>query len=497
MNKRHTYCNPLSLPDIPRGKDDWYSFERGMFSHENKPESVTTPDYRSISDPTVFYHDGKWYLYPSYGMAWVTEDFENWKHVKTEPYCPKYSPCITPWKDKFLLTSWKCPLYVGDTPTGPFTELGEFIRPDGTTFTPCDPCIFTDDDGRIYMYAFASLPRKDRPGEFMSRTVGYELDREDPRRVVRGPVNVLIQNTEEHVFERFGAYNQDEEFGWIEGPHMLKHNGRYYMIYAAPDTAAPNYCMAVAYSDEGPLSGFQYQKRNPLTIHLTGIVKGAGHGCVEHGPGGSLWAFYTVIAPSTFVYERRIGMDLVDVDENGELFCPNGVTDTPQYVPSEHTDKHPGMNATGDLPLTAWRRPEVSSAREGREGFYAADESSITWWQPNADDKEPTLTVDLSATYKVSASRIWWKDVGLDYAKGILPGAIRYVIEGFDGEAWYTLLDRRDLGEDRNIDYCDFDTGVCRKVRLRITAWPKGITPAVIDFTVFGKRYVKGRQHTR
>ena len=81
----NTGCNPLPIPQIPRGKDDWYPFEHGMFSHENKPESVKGPDYRTVSDPTVFYHDGKWYLYPSYGMAWVSEDFANWKHVRTEP----------------------------------------------------------------------------------------------------------------------------------------------------------------------------------------------------------------------------------------------------------------------------------------------------------------------------------------------------------------------------------------------------------------------------
>ena len=42
-----------------------------LFSHDIPPEGVNTPNYRSISDPTVFYHDNKWYLYPSYGMAWV------------------------------------------------------------------------------------------------------------------------------------------------------------------------------------------------------------------------------------------------------------------------------------------------------------------------------------------------------------------------------------------------------------------------------------------
>ena len=120
-NLEKTYCNPLSLPDIPSGKDDWYRFETAMFSHETPPDGMGGPYYRSISDPTVYYYGGKWYLYPSYGMAWVSEDFYNWKHVRTEPYCGKYSPCITKWGDKFLLTSWNCPLYVGDNPLGPFT----------------------------------------------------------------------------------------------------------------------------------------------------------------------------------------------------------------------------------------------------------------------------------------------------------------------------------------------------------------------------------------
>ena len=55
----HTFVNPLPMPCIPRGKDEWYPYEHGMFSHENKPASVTGADYRSISDPTVFYHGGE------------------------------------------------------------------------------------------------------------------------------------------------------------------------------------------------------------------------------------------------------------------------------------------------------------------------------------------------------------------------------------------------------------------------------------------------------
>ena len=163
---RKTYCNPLSIPSIPRGTDGWQIMD---FTGEEPS------DYRSISDPSVLYENGRWYLYPSYGMAWVSEDFYNWKHVRTEPYCGKYSPCITKWGDKFLLTSWNCPLYVGDNPLGPFTLLGSFILPDGTEFVPCDPCIFTDDDGRIYMYACNAV-YKEGIENHIGQIVGWELD---------------------------------------------------------------------------------------------------------------------------------------------------------------------------------------------------------------------------------------------------------------------------------------------------------------------------------
>lgn len=481
----HTWCNPLPIPSIPRGKDEWYRLEPEMFSHENKPARDTYPDYRSISDPTVFYHDGKWYLYPSYGMAWVSEDFCTWHHHRTEPYCPKYSPSIVPWKGKFLLTSWKCPLYLADTPLGPFEKLGDLIRPDGSTFTPCDPGIFADDDGRLYLYTAERWAREDGAGKEML-IAGYELDRDNPRQIVRGPVRILTLDAENHPWERMGRHNQDSTFGWVEGPHLLRHNGRYYMIYAAPDTRMANYAMAVYYSDESPLDGFQCQRRNPLTVHTEGIVSGAGHGCVERGPNGTLWAFYTIATPYTHHYERRIGMDLVDVDENGELYCPFGVTDTPQFAPGYVKDPTLNGNTPALLSLTGGIRPTASSASIGRDPLYATDEHNITWWQPAADDEAPWIECDLEAAYRVSAVRLFWRDVGLDYAKGITPKPIGFILEGCRKGEWFTLLDASDNTEERNIDYRIFDDAICDRVRLRITSWNRDMAVGLCDFTVFG-----------
>lgn len=482
----HTYANPLSLPEIPFGTDDWLAKQPGMFDGYRKPPENRNPDYRSISDPTVFYWEGKWYLYPSYGMAWVTEDFERWEHVRTTPYNPKYSPSIVPWKDgKFLMASWNNPLYVSDTPLGPFRELGAYILPDGSPFLPCDPGIFADDDHRLYLYAVRCLD-DDGPVGLRVDIVGYELDWDNPRQIVRGPVELIRMDPERKPWERHGLYNQDRSFGWCEGPHLLKHNGRYYLIYAAPDTCDASYCMAVYVSDQSPLDGFACQKRNPLTAHRGGVVTGAGHGSVEHGPGGTLWAFYTIAAPYLHRYERRIGMDLVDVDENGELYCPFGVTDTPQYVPGFRKDPAAG-NAPGYRNLTAAVRPTASSSKEGREAVYATDENNLSFWQPEKGDLSPTLECDLSGLFDVGAVRIFWRDVGLDAAAGKLPEPIRYLLEGWNNGEWFPLIDRRENTEETNIDYRAFPVRACRKVRLTVTGWNRALGLGVIDFAVFGK----------
>ena len=71
-------------------------------------------DYRETADPTVIYEDGKWYLYPSCGMAYWTEDFCTWNHAKIEPYDCGYAPTVVKHKGKFYLCACGSPLYVSD-----------------------------------------------------------------------------------------------------------------------------------------------------------------------------------------------------------------------------------------------------------------------------------------------------------------------------------------------------------------------------------------------
>lgn len=468
-----TYCNPLSVPDIPRGIDGKNAM---AWSGEQ------TRDYRSIADPSVLYFEGKWYLYPSYGILWESEDFVNWKSIPCTPYeAPGYSPAPLVHNGKVWLAVHSRPMFVADSPRGPFTEVGNLVKPDGTEFTVLDPALFKDDNGRIYLYwaDFAINPA----GKKVLATMGAELDPARPNRLITEPKFLFGFDTA-HEWERFGAHNQDVENGWCEGQWIIKKNGRYYLIYSGNGTQFETYAQGVYYSDEGPLSGFTYQKNNPLTQRLHGLVSGAGHGCVVEGPNDTLWAFYTVRMCAAHVYERRIGMDRVYIDENGELYC-KGITDTPQYAPGEVLEGDAGL-----LPLTFQLRGRVraSSMREGHESFYALEQNLNTWWQPADSDPLPQLTVRLAANYRVSASRVIWQDTGLHYDAGIVPGPIQYKIELLQGEDWVTLLDCSENDTDLLIDYRTFPSQCGTEARLTVLGAPDGIRPGVISFSVFGTR---------
>ena len=139
-----TYCNPLSIPDVPSG--------RWLDTDLTRRDPRDFKDYRSISDPSVVYHDGKWILYPSYSVAYVTEDFVNWEHVDIGVPHMRYSPAVACFRGKWYLAGHSMSeLYVADSPTGPFTLCGHFHDHLGNLVKHSDQCLFADGE-HLYMY---------------------------------------------------------------------------------------------------------------------------------------------------------------------------------------------------------------------------------------------------------------------------------------------------------------------------------------------------------
>ena len=502
----NTYCNPLSIPDYPYcGKElpfaeqflpvtgEWKETNEAIFFAPVRP-------YRSFADPDVVFHDGKWYMYGTCNCAYVSSDMYRWQRHNLIPqkfdaagqlkegreltnhekmlYENWIAPAVTYFKDRFLLVrSSTNAIYSSTSPFGPFEKCGTLTKPNGEALWCDDPAFLVDGD-RIFLYFGCGV---------QSGIQGVELDAQDPTKCLTDPVRI-IEFDSQTIWQCTGARYQESDCGWIEGANALKHNGRYYLTFAANGTRYDTYNTGVYYSDESPLSGFHIQKNGPFCEKRLGICKGAGHGSIVKGPSDSIWFFYTSVAASTHMYERRVGMDKVIVNREG--FLEVITTDDPQWVPGI-TDADTIDNAAGIRALTYQNPAWATSALKGREPFYTTDESMATWWEPDVGDNKRQLVVSLMSDYTVSASRVLWKEYGFDEDRGIVSGPICYkveVTENIDSGKWVTVLDMSQNSEDYLNDYRTFAPARGNTARLTILNTPKDVSIGVISFSVYGKK---------
>ena len=427
-------------------------------------------------------------MYPSYAVAYVSENFVDWKHVDIGIHDVGYSPAVVKFRGKWYLGGRDSKMYCADDPLGPFKFCGTMTYADGRVLRASDSCYLADGD-RLYIYYHVTRkPTENERADTITQTVGAECDPNEPWRLITDPV-VINEFNPSKEWQRFGEHNQNERVGYIEGQWIVKIGSRYYLLYSGSGTAYASYANGVAYSDDGPLSNFKPQiNHDPLTIKRHGLLRGAGHGCIVEGPNKTYWIFYTSIFNYNFKFERRIGMDPIGIDGDGELFCPS-VTDTPQYAPGvlEHPENG---NDAGLLPLTFMQFPEVSSAEAGRDGIYALDDSVLTWWQPKDDDPYKTITIPLCTKkgYIIRSLRVIWRDIGMETLDGIFPGPIKYVVEYQppNSTEWLCLLDRSDNERDLCVDYTYTEEVIAGMLRLRILGAPRGISPGLCSFTAFG-----------
>ena len=471
-----TYCNPLPIPAYPVGR----LVKNARMGDKTDGSSLWFIDhveqYRELADPTAIWHDGKWILYPSVDMAWVSDDMgATWQHHPLNIRDVGYAPTVVRQGDRFLLMASESAIYASSSPLGPFTEQGRPKLPEGLPAT-IDPMLFVDDDGRLFFYWGCT----ETLGIY-----GIELDRTDPTRAI-GPAKKLIPfSPDTHPWERVGEHNQQPNKGWVEGSWMIKRNGRYYLTYAAGGTEHRAYAMG-AYVGTSPLGPFTPQAKNPILRTTEGLVTGTAHGSIIKGPGDRWWVFYTIAAGVAHGFERRVGMDPVEFDANGVLTVPRA-TSTPQWLPGRGPNGQ-GPSDTGWAHLNGGVQTLGSTSAPNLPGRLAIDNDLRTWWQPAEGDATPTLTSRLYGPASIRAVRVAWRDIGLDTNRGVVPGPYRYRVElETSANVWQTVLDRTASDEDLLIDYREITPTVGRRARLVITGWPKGITPGVAEFTVFGQ----------
>ena len=459
-----TYCNPLNL-------DYTYPFHN---SHLGK-------SYRSGADPAVVEFRGEYYMFVTRSWGyWHSKDLLNWDFVTPEKWY--FEGCNAPaahnYKDSVL--------YVCGNPSGAMSILytdnpkrGDWKAVPSVLHDLQDPALFIDDDERAYMYWGSSNRWPIR---------GKELDMKNKfLPIAKKPDSLLFLRPDIHGWERFGENHTSDIKPFIEGAWMTKHNGKYYLQYAAPGTQFNVYGDGV-YVGKSPLGPFQYAAHNPFCYKPGGFATGAGHGSTVCGPGGIYWHFGTIHLSINYKFERRLCMFPTFFDEDGVMYSDTYFGDYPHYSPDQVSRQTTSGGFRGWMLLSYGKPVKASSQLESYPVENVTDENLKTFWVAGKNDDKQWVEIDLEEVSDVYALQLNFFDYEETGFWGRMPNLRqRYLVEAsVDGARWRVLVDYRNSFRDAPHNYIELDQPIeARYIRYRHHYVP-GKNLAMGNIRVFG-----------
>ncbi|MBK9991801.1 MAG: glycoside hydrolase family 43 protein [Verrucomicrobia bacterium] len=202
---------------------------------------------RGLFAPTIKYHDGIFYV-----------------------VCTLVDGC-----GNFLVTA--------TNPAGPWSD------PEWFGFEGFDPALFFDNDGRAWMVNNGNPP-DDKPLYEGHRAIWIqEFDLATLKLV--GPRSIIVN----------GGVDLSQKPIWIEGPHLFKRNGWYYLCCAEGGTST-NHSQVILRS-KSPTGPFVPWENNPILTqrdldgNAPGAVTATGHANLIEGPDGNWWAVFLACRP--------------------------------------------------------------------------------------------------------------------------------------------------------------------------------------------------------
>lgn len=454
-----TYCNPIDI-------DYTYMVYN---SHQDL-------SYRSGADPAVVKFQEEYYMFVTRSMGyWHSQDLNTWEFVTPQNWYFEGSnaPAAHNYKDSLL--------YVMGNPSGSMSPIyttapkdGNWKAVPGILNNLQDPALFIDKDDQAYLYWGSSNIHPIR---------GKKLDRRN-RFKPGEELKLFNLDPEKHGWERFGENHTDTIPGYIEGPWMTGHNGKYYLQYGAPGTEFNVYGDG-AYISDDPMGPFEYMPNNPFSYKPGGFINGAGHGSTVQGPGDTWWHFATMAVSVNVNWERRIGMFRTFFDKDGLMYSNTYFGDYPHFVPSmeEHSGQFSGWM------LLSYNKPvKASSTLEDYSAENLVNEQVEDFWIAATNDMEQWVEIDLEKPAEVYSIQINYHDYKSDLYGRIDSLYHQYSIEAsMDGKNWMTLVDKRANLEDVPNDYVELESPVrARFIRYNNLHVP---TPylSISGLRIFGK----------
>jgi xylan 1,4-beta-xylosidase len=452
-------CNPLNL------------------SYRFRPET-NEPSRREAADPTMVVFRGEYFLFASKtGGYWHSSDLVNWhlvetNQIPTEDYAP--SAFVMNGAVYFMASNSKnCPILKS---TDPKTGNWEVVC-DTFPLAVTDPAFFPDDDNRLYFYWECSNYKP---------IMGVELD---PKTFmpIGEPDSLIFANTAQNGWENPGDYNElNQQAPWLEGAWMIKYNGRYYLQYASPGTEFKSYNDAVYISDS-PLGEYQQAKHNPMAFKPEGFINGIGHGCTFIDLYGNYWHVGTMSVSVKHPFERRLGLNPVFFDAEGNMYASTERGDFPFIIPEKKIES-PQELETGWILLSYKKPVEASSQLFEHPAENAVNEDVRTYWSAQNGKSDEWLSVDLENNFLVKAvqvnfaehnARVYGREPGIKY---------QYLLEySRDGKKWEVLVNKSENSTDTPHDFINLTNPVnARYLRIVNFRVPSG-NFAISGFRIFGK----------
>ncbi len=258
-----------------------------------------------LADPTIFFHDGIYYLYGTGGntegfLVYESSDLKTWKGpvganggyalIKGQTYGNKgfWAPQVFKSGKRFFMAytaNENIAIAESDHPRGPFKQQS-FTTISGMG-KQIDPFVFVDDDGKKYLY-HVRLQNGNRL--FIAEM------KDDFSDIKAETLKECISATESW------ENTANSEWPVAEGPTVLKHNNLYYLFYSANDFRNVDYSVGYAVADNpyGPWKKFE---GNPIISRNNIKKNGPGHGdFIKDKNGDWIYVFHThrsdsVVAP--------------------------------------------------------------------------------------------------------------------------------------------------------------------------------------------------------
>lgn len=470
-SQQKTYCNPMNID----------------YGYTPIPNFSEWGIHRATADPVIVNYKGDYYLFSTNQWGyWWSPDMLKWNFVSRKflrpwnqgVYDELCAPAVGIIGDTMIV--------FGSTYTRHFT-IWMSTNPKENEWKPLvdsfdiggwDPDFFTDDNGRLYMYNGSSNRYP---------VYGVELNRKTMEPIGTRREMYFLESWR-YGWQRFGEYMDDTFLDpFIEGAHMTKYNGKYYLQYGAPGTEFSGYADGVVVGDD-PLGPFTPQSM-PFSYKPGGFARGAGHGSTFRDNWNNYWHVSTIAISVKNNFERRIGFWPAGFDKDGIMYCNTIFGDYPYYLPTGPAD-HLQSRFTGWMLLNFKKPVQVSSTLPGFHANNAVDENIKTYWSAATGNNGEWIQSDLGNLSTVNAIQINYadQDVAASFLGKSQGVSHKYRIHhSTDGKKWSLLVDKSRNTTDVPHDYVELEKPVqTRFIRLENINMPTGKF-AICGLRVFGK----------